>query len=381
MTESPLRLVDTTLFFSPTSGGVRRYLLAKHAWLRDRTDVLHTLVVPGERDGFRPGGQCEIASPRLPAAGGYRLPLRLRAWRRCLEDLRPDAIEFGDPYTSARAARSAARSCGAALVGFCHSDLPRLLGSLTGRMGATLGAALVRSAYRDADLVLAPSRSVAATLDACGIGRLAVQPLGVDTAVFSPAAARRDLKQRLALPPDARVLVFAGRSGPEKDIPLLLRTVERLGSPYWLVLVGGHDKAASAPRTRVIPWVREARELAGWLGACDVFVHAGRQETFGLVALEALACGTPVACVGSGALPEIVTPEVGAIAARPDEQGLAEAVASLFERPRAALAAAARRHVLAHYTWDAVFTTLLGRYVQLLGRRPASPPDPVPALA
>ncbi len=377
MSEPRLNLVDTTIFFSPTSGGVRRYLLAKHRWLSSRSDVRHTLVVPGRLDRFDPGGQCEIASPRLPGSG-YHLPLRLAAWTRCLEALRPDVIEFGDPYQSAWVARRAGRSSAAARIGFCHSDLPRLLGSRAGRLGSAAGAAALLAAYRHADLVLAPSRSVAGMLDTCGISRVVLQPLGVDTRLFAPERAHGDPRQRLGLPADARLLVFAGRPGPEKNVPLLLETIERLGSPYWLLLIGRHQGAA---RTRVIPWVRDARELAGWIAAADVFVHAGRQETFGLVVLESLACGTPVACLEGGALPEIVVPEVGVVAHRADQFGLAEAVASVFERPREVLAAAARRHVLDRYTWDVVFTALMAHYERILGRRPASPAHEVPALA
>ena len=45
-----MHVVDTTLFYSPTSGGVKRYLTAKHAWLRAHTSWQHTMVVPGERE-------------------------------------------------------------------------------------------------------------------------------------------------------------------------------------------------------------------------------------------------------------------------------------------------------------------------------------------
>jgi len=48
-----MHLVDTTLFFSPTSGGVKRYLMAKHDWLADHTSHRHTIVVPGVQRSMR----------------------------------------------------------------------------------------------------------------------------------------------------------------------------------------------------------------------------------------------------------------------------------------------------------------------------------------
>jgi alpha-1,6-mannosyltransferase len=365
-------VVDTTLFFAPGSGGVRRYLLAKHVWLRGRPDLVHTLLVPGERDHWEPGGQCEFRSLRLPNPSDYRLPLALRGGCRLLVALGPDLIELGDPYAAPAAARFAVRAHPAARVAFCHSDVPRLLGSRLGRAGGAFGRALLRSAYSDVDLVLAPSRCVAGMLESIGVDNFAVQPLGVDPRVFHPDRAHPNLRARLGVGPNARLLVFAGRAAPEKDLPLLCRAVERLGHPYVLVLIGAGSAAPASGRIRAIPWQRDPRALAGWLAAADALVHAGRQETFGLVALEALACGTPVACLDGGALPEIVTREVGAVAPRPDERSLAEAIASLFERPRESLRLAARRHVLEQYTWDRVLRLQLLHYARVLGRATAA---------
>src|SRR4051812_32500037 len=74
-------VVDTTLFFAPHSGGVKRYLLAKHAFFETLPDVRHTLVVPGAHDTACRDGIVEIGSPLVPFGAGYRLPLRLSAWR------------------------------------------------------------------------------------------------------------------------------------------------------------------------------------------------------------------------------------------------------------------------------------------------------------
>src|SRR6201985_1461072 len=91
-------LVDTTLFYSPTSGGVKRYLSAKHAWLRTNTSWQHTIVVPGEADHFERGEVCTLAGFPVPGTFNYRLPLNPRRWTRMLSSLQPSLIEAGDAF-------------------------------------------------------------------------------------------------------------------------------------------------------------------------------------------------------------------------------------------------------------------------------------------
>ena len=84
-----MQLVDTTLFFSPTSGGVKRYLTAKHAWLTARGTHRHSMLVPGRRTQLRSGDISTIAGVKLPFTFNYRLPLSPRLWTRMLFALEP----------------------------------------------------------------------------------------------------------------------------------------------------------------------------------------------------------------------------------------------------------------------------------------------------
>ena len=153
-----MHLVDTTLFFSPTSGGVRRYLTAKHAWLKANTAHRHSLLVPGAEDHLVPGDICTISGFKVPGTFNYRLPLSPRHWSRMLEQLQPDLIEVGDAFHPAWCAARVAHPRGIPLVAFFHSNLAQIIGR---RMGSGIERAVGRYVswvYERFDLVLAPSR-------------------------------------------------------------------------------------------------------------------------------------------------------------------------------------------------------------------------------
>jgi len=119
----------------------------------------------------------------------------------------------------------------------------------------------------------------------------------------------------------------------------------------------------------VLPFVASTRELASALASADAFVHAGDQETFGLSALEAMACATPVVVRATEGLAELADPESGALGVRDGSAAaFAEAIAALFATDRGARSQAARARAEAS-DWSKVFPSLLGHYQRLVGAR------------
>src|SRR5579863_4228006 len=216
-----MHLVDTTLFFSPTSGGVKRYLTAKHAWLRAHTAHRHSILVPGERRLLQPDGISTVPGMRLPGTFNYRLPLSRATWRSMLDALEPDLIEVGDAFHPAFCAATVARRRNIPLVAFFHSNLVQLLGRRFGRGIEQAVTRYLRAVYDRFDLVLAPSRAMCSYLKRLGIGRTALQPLGVDVRIFAPERRTLDLRRQLELTDDARLLVYAGRFSEEKNLQVL----------------------------------------------------------------------------------------------------------------------------------------------------------------
>ena len=368
-----MHLVDTTLFYSPTSGGVRRYLNAKHHWYLQRGVWRHTLLVPGARTVLCPGDISTVAGLRVPGTFNYRLPLAPRRWTALLESLEPDLIEAGDAFHPAWCALEVAARQRVPAVAFFHSHLPRIIGSRCGdRLGRAAGRYL-HWLYERFDAVLAPSRVMCDYLRSLGLAQVQLQPLGVDTDVFHPQRRRHDLRQGLGLPDDVRLLVYAGRFSGEKNIDVLHDAFARLGRGYHLLMVGGGETRQAATNISIIPYQRDSAALATVLASADALVHAGTAETFGLVVLEAMACGRPVVGVRAAAVAELVDETVGVTAARADGALFAQAVRGLYDRDIDALGRAARARVEARYSWDRSLQQQLAFYAALSEKKRTAP--------
>jgi alpha-1,6-mannosyltransferase len=139
-----------------------------------------------------------------------------------------------------------------------------------------------------------------------------------------------------------------------------------------LVAIGaGPTPPPRGDRVVVVPFVASTRELATALASADAFVHAGDQETFGLSALEAMACATPAVLRACAGLAELCDGD-GAGAAlgvgAADADAFAEAIAALFAGDRDGRSRAARARAEAS-DWERVFPALVGHYQRLVGAR------------
>ena len=310
-----MHVVDATLFYSPTSGGVKRYLLAKHEWMRAHTNWRHSLR-GARRSHARmlPGDISTIAGRLVPGAFNYRLPLNPRALvarhrrarARSHRDRRRVSSRVGGGERREPPRHSAHRVLSLEFSA-ARGPAPRAAPCRNSSSGTC------RLTYERCEQVLAPSRYMCEYLHSIGVTHATCQPLGVDVDTFTPERRGRDLRAELNLPRGTRLLVFAGRFSAEKNIPVLTEAFRRLGEPYHLLLIGGGGAARDGNVTR-IPYCRDNRTLASYFASADAFVHAGTHETFGLVVLEAMACGRPVVAMRAGAIPELVDENAGVLA-------------------------------------------------------------------
>ncbi|WP_201177108.1 glycosyltransferase family 4 protein [Pseudomonas sp. S31] len=364
-----VHIADITMFYAPASGGVRTYLDAKHHRLDAIPGVRHSLLIPG-RNASHDDGVYQVPAPPLPFGKGYRFPVRLAPWCNVLRQLQPDLIEVGDPYLTAWAALEARRQLDVPVIGFYHSDLPLLVSNRMGNWFTPNVEAYVSKLYGNFDRVLAPSQVMADKLRRLGVRDVHVQRLGVDLATFHPEHRDPHLRAQLGIPDTSRLLIYAGRGSREKNLPVLLDCMKHLGRPYHLLLVGSNMPAAVPENVSVIDHFCPPHEVARLMASADLLLHAGDQETFGLVILEAMASATPVVAVHAGAFGELVNEQCGRLCRANDAQAMAQTVRETFEAGVRKLGMQARRHVEQHYSWDNVVSGLLLHYQAVLGHQP-----------
>lgn len=356
------------MFWGPASGGVRRYILAKRAYCAAHPGLRHSLLVPGAtatqtRDGVLTTHT--VPAMKLIGGKGYRFPLRAQPWIDTLKEIRPDVIEAGDPYRLAWAAVRAARELDVPVVGFFHSDLSRMTALRFGDWTRAPIRRYIQHLYGHYDWVFAPSQVMVERLRELGLTKVTAQPLGVDTVMFSPERRSMAVRRDMGIPDEARVLVYAGRNAIEKNLSTLFDTVRRLGAPYHLLLVGPDmPRIGDIPMT-IVDYVADTAVLASLLASSDALVHAGDQETFGLVIAEGMAAGLPVVGINSSAVPELVDDSVGALAEPGCVDSFVAAVESVFARDHVALGQAARARVVRHFGWTVRFGQMFGRLTQL----------------
>jgi alpha-1,6-mannosyltransferase len=363
---SGMHLVDITMFYAPEGGGVSTYLNAKARWLARRSRIRHTILSPNVHSRGTAPALIEIPSVALPGINGYRVPLSVGAPARLLRGIEPDLIEVGDAGPCAWAALRVKRELDVPVVAFYHSDLPRLMGNRFGKLAWRATSHYLAQLYRQFDMVLAPSRLMVQQLASMGIEDAIHQPLGIDTRTFCPQRRIATLREHLRLPANARLLVYAGRFTAEKKLGVLIEAVRKLGRPYHLVLIGGGEPLPRFPQITYIPFKRDQRVLARLLASCDVLVHPGDCETFGLIVLEAMACGLPVVGTTGGGVAELVDEHTGLLVQPNNVASLSEGIEAIFRQDLTWLGANALRKARDHYDWNRVVPQLLNRYAGLL---------------
>ena len=226
--------------------------------------------------------------------------------------------------------------------------------------------------------------------------RVAVIPCGVDPSVFHPVR-QADAREKLGRDQCERLILFVGRIEQIKGIDVLLRALGRLFQRYpdlrtdvcLLVIGGALDPGDDAPETEKILELRRLvhehrlesnvsfvgsrgqEDLALYYAAADVCAVPSLTESFGLVALEAMACGTPVVGTRVGGLQTVIEDgDSGLLVPAGDDEALAEAIARVLSdaRLRIHLAHGARDRA-EHFTWTRVGDRIADLYDSVIEAR------------
>jgi alpha-1,6-mannosyltransferase len=379
METRPLTVLDITKWYGERSGGVRTYLDAKQQYVAGRREFRHVLVIPGERDELSVQDNIRryrIRGPHIPTQRQYRFLLAPRTLRRIVEREQPDVIEVGSPIFVPWLTRIAARGRKIPLVGFYHTNIRASLTPVLGPFAAATSDYYVRMLDRLFATTFVASETSEAELRRAGATRLTRVPLGVDLELFHPRqrARRQHMRALFGLPLDAPIVSYLGRIAPEKDLGVVIaawRLIEARTDATLVVMGDGplqrELRAQSAGlRVRWLPFEANRERVAGLLAASDVYVSPGPSETFGLSAVEAMACATPVVAADRGSVAEHVRRSDGGLLF---ESGQARSLGDqlLFAIGGAPQCggAKARAYVESQCSWNAALDRIFGTYEAL----------------
>lgn len=215
--------------------------------------------------------------------------------------------------------------------------------------------------------------------------RIRIVPPGVDHAFFGPGH-RPQARRALGLPLDGRMLLFVGRIQPLKCADMAVDTLAELSDrsdvPYHLVIVGGPSGPHGEKSLGGLLDLADARGvrdqvhfvdpqphelLSSYYRAADVCIVPSRSESFGLVALEAAACGTPVVAAAVGGLTTLIDEgRTGFLVEDPTPQRYAAAVRKIFAEPLLAERLSTGSVLNARrYTWRAAANALVDLHDEL----------------
>jgi glycosyltransferase involved in cell wall biosynthesis len=334
-----------------------RILIVSDAWRPQVNGVVRTLeTISAELRAL--GHTVEVIGPdrftTLPCPTYPDIRLSLfprRRLNRMIEAFAPDALHIATEGTLGLSARAWARKRGCAFTTAFHTRFPEYVQARTGLPTGPLYAFL-RWFHGGGQGMMVATASLRAELSARGFRDVREWSRGVDLAVFKPAPA-----EAWTLP--RPIFAYVGRVAVEKNIEAFLD----LDLPGSKVVVGGGPQLARLQDA--YPGVhftgpRYGADLACAYAGADVFVFPSLTDTFGLVILEALACGTPVAAYDVTGPKDVLAAAAGPIGAV--DADLRAAALHALAADRAACRAHAER-----FSWRACAETFLSHLVPLGG--------------
>jgi glycosyltransferase involved in cell wall biosynthesis len=288
-----------------------RILIATDAWHPQVNGVVRTLTslarsasaLGAEIDFLTPDGFPSFGVPTYP---GLRIALpNRREIAARIEAVSPDAIHIATEGPIGWAVRAYCRRRKLAFTTSYTTRFPEYI-AVRSIVPATLSYAVLRHFHAAAAMTMVATASLRQELGARGFRKLGTWTRGVDTDLFTPNdAAELDLPRP--------IFMTVGRVAVEKNLEAFL-SLDLPGSK--IVIGDGPQKAELERRYPKARFLGEktGKDLPFHLAAADVFVFPSRTDTFGVVQLEALACGTPVAAFPvTGPLDVIADHPVGAL--------------------------------------------------------------------
>lgn len=324
-----------------------------------------------------PGGPTEYAGAEIVGVGGPRLPFypelrinvpRPRVWAK-LQEFQPNLIHLVNPVVLGPFGLSYSRRLEVPTVASFHTDLPRYAEHYGMGFVSPALRTYLRTIHNQADINLCPSTAVRDDLRRQGFRRVRWWKRGIDTEFFTPGV--RDEAMRHLLTdgnPDDFLLINVGRQSPEKGLKEIRDHV--FAEPgVRLALIGGgpsHEtlKEHYQDTPTIFPGFLRGQDLIAAYRAADAFIFPSTTETFGLVALESMACRVPVIAAKAGGVVDTVIDGENGFFYEPDQlEQITPLISQLRTNPqlREEMAESGYRHAQSR-SWRATMDQLVDYY-------------------
>jgi len=311
ISDLPIRVAFfTETFLARTDGiGTRlRYTIQHLHQLGHKVIVITSEGGPAEFDGADIVRMPSFIFPLYPE---IKAAIPWPSIGNVLGAFRPDLIHALQPVLLGASAFYYSSARRVPLVVSHHTQLPRYLHYY--RLGRLEGVMWrgIKSAYNRADLTLVTSDAMQAMLAERSVQRIKLWPRGVDTQLFHPGRASREMRTRLTQGhPEEKLVLYAGRLSAEKEIEQCKPILSGL-SGVRLALVGDGPYRPNleqhyAGTPTYFAGYLKGEELASAYASADVFLMPSRTETLGLVLLEAMASGCPAVAANAGGIADVV---------------------------------------------------------------------------
>ncbi|MBF2002732.1 MAG: glycosyltransferase [Synechococcales cyanobacterium C42_A2020_086] len=331
-----MRIALFTETFLPKVDGIVTRLSHTVDHLQRMGDQVMVVSPDGGLSEYRGATIYGVPGFPLPLYPELKLALPRPSIRQALEQFRPDLIHIVNPAVLGLGGLYYAKSLDVPLVASYHTHLPKYLehyglGMLEGLMWE-----LLKVVHNQAQINLCTSTAMQDALTSHGIERVEVWQKGVDTELFQPHLASRDVRDQLSQGhPDSPLLLYVGRLSAEKEIDRIKPVLEAIPGARLALVGDGPYRPELEKHFEGTPTFfagyRTGVDLAAAFASADAFVFPSRTETLGLVLLEAMAAGCPVIAANAGGIPDIVTDGVNGYLFDPDdEQGAITATQRLL---------------------------------------------------